>query len=328
MDFVAIDFETANNNPNSACQLAAVVVRGSHITDEHCWLIRPPSDYFSPRNIAVHGIRPSQVRNSPSMADVWTELQGILDGEVIIAHNARFDLGVLVHSLAAHDIACPLLEFTCTRLLARNTWPGREGYGLKPLGEWLGVDFRHHDALEDARCCAKIALACQKALEQPDLKSLEECLRVVRGRFDQGVIKSPRGVGTRSRGGGGRVVSDRWGFPSKNAQLNRKLDSQSVVTASAGSLPLSGKKIVLLGGSLGGLSADESQQLIEQLGGCCQLAIDADTNLVVACGTTLAAARRAAANAAELATPSVGVRVLSERQFRALLPAGKATLGF
>ena len=68
MDFVAIDFETANYRPHSACQLAAVVVQGSRITAEHCWLIRPPRNYFAPRHIAIHGIRASDVEHSPTMA--------------------------------------------------------------------------------------------------------------------------------------------------------------------------------------------------------------------------------------------------------------------
>ena len=165
MDFVALDFETASANANSACQLAVVCVSDSQIVDERCWLIRPPRLYFSPRNIAVHGIRPHQVRDAPTMEQLWDEIQPILADQVLIAHNARFDIGVLTSSLAAFDIACPSLEFTCTRLLARSAWPGRSRYGLKPLGDWLQIRFKHHDALEDARCCAKIALAALEHLQ-------------------------------------------------------------------------------------------------------------------------------------------------------------------
>ena len=71
MDFVALDFETANNNASSACQLGVVVVRDSEIVEVYCWLIRPQRLYFAPRNIAVHGIRPRQVADAPSMASRW-----------------------------------------------------------------------------------------------------------------------------------------------------------------------------------------------------------------------------------------------------------------
>jgi DNA polymerase III epsilon subunit-like protein len=206
MDVVAVDFETANGNASSACQLAAVVVRDSEIVEEHSWLIRPPRMYFAPRNIAVHGIRPKDVAEAPDMEQVWSELLPVIDGQVLVAHNARFDLGVLIGSLAAYDIACPDLEFTCTRLLARCGWPGRARYGLKPLADWLGVQFRHHDALEDARACAQIAAAVEKTHEQRDLPGLEQKLRITRGAYRHSHLSSPRMIGKR-RGGAGQPRS-------------------------------------------------------------------------------------------------------------------------
>ncbi len=183
MDFVALDFETANSRADSACQLALVVIRGGEIVDEHCWLVRPPRLYFSPRNIAIHGIRPDHVSRAPTMQELWPQLEPLLDGQVLVAHNAGFDIGVLVASLAAFDIACPTLEFSCTRAIARRAWPGRSRYGLKPLGTWLGIDFKHHDALEDARCCAHIALAAAGVTAYASFGEFEKALRLSRGRY-------------------------------------------------------------------------------------------------------------------------------------------------
>lgn len=334
MDFVAIDFETANNSANSACQVAAVVVRNSEIIDEQCWHIRPPRMYFSSRNIAIHGIRPSDVQTAPTMAELWPSLAELLRERVIVAHNARFDLGVLVASLDAHRILCPDLHFTCTRLLARCTWPGRSRYGLKPLGQWLGIDFNHHDALEDARCCAQIAIAVEKTHgERQELSRLEERLAIKRGRYAGGRMISPRRIGKRGEreGGPARQHSDRWGFPNRQAKLG-SINVEAVVTASAAQQPLAGRKIVLLG-PLRGLNSEESQRLISDLGGCCQTHIAPDTDYVIACGTSLDAASQIVTASVAEGYPSSdsseresrGIRVLSERQFRALLPAGKAS---
>ncbi len=65
MDFTAIDFETANSARHSACQLAAVTVRGGEIVDQQCWMIRPQPFYFHPMNIRVHGIEPERVADEP-----------------------------------------------------------------------------------------------------------------------------------------------------------------------------------------------------------------------------------------------------------------------
>jgi DNA polymerase III subunit epsilon len=339
MRFVAIDFETANNRADSACQLAAVVVQEGKIAGEHSWLIRPPRMYFSPRNISIHGIRPKDVESAPSMERVWDELQPLLDGEVVIAHNARFDIGVLVSSLQAFDVACPDLDFACTRSLARGAWPGRTGYGLKPLGNWLGVSFKHHDALEDARCCAAIALAVARTCEQSELAAVEQALGVRRGNYRQGVITSPRSTRTKRTDAGegwGRTSADRWGFPLKGAAAKAGVDPHLVMSASAGELPLTGRKFVFLG-PLRGLSISETIQLAERLGATCQASITPETNYVVACGSSLEDAGQLVCNS--LANNSLasdqqqtshgsnpqGIRLLSERQFLALIPGGKAS---
>lgn len=333
MEFVAIDFETANGNANSACQLAAVHVENSQIVKEQCWLIRPPRMYFAPRNTAIHGIRAQQVVQAPSMEQVWEILQDTVRSSVLMAHNARFDVNVLIASLAAYDLACPPFEFSCTRSLARAGWPGRSRYGLKPLGEALGIQFRHHDALEDARCCAQIALAVARDHAAQSLPELERALQVKRGSYRDGQISSPRtvGRGRRQAQSSGRQHTDRWGFPSSQpARLPARVDPGSIRSASAGGRPLASKRIVMLG-PLRGLSLEETQQLIQDLGGTCQSQIGSSTDYVVACGTSLdSASTLICQQLAEHASDeknraeATGIRLLSERQFRALLPGGKA----
>lgn len=359
MDFVAFDFETANSRADSACQLAAVRIRNGQIVAERSWLIRPPRLYFSPRNIAIHGIRPEQVADAATMEQVWPEFLELADGEVLVAHNARFDIGVLVASLAAYDVACPHLEFSCTRAIARRAWPGRSGYGLKPLGSWLGVDFRHHDALEDSRCCAQIALAAARVSEAQDFPDLERRLRLTRGRTSLGQISGPRIIGgnrapARSRylssdppgwmagqAAAGPLVEAAQAavqqappsvFEHRRSPSRGQLDPHAVLTAAAGSQPLAGKRIVCLG-SLRGLSAIETGQLLEALGATWQQQISADTDYVVACsGMLIEEANRIIASETESCAPpsplpaQPTIRLLSERQFLALLPGGKAAV--
>ena len=56
MDFVAIDFETANEKRASACSLGITVVKNNKITEEKYWLIKPCPFRFESRNIMIHGI--------------------------------------------------------------------------------------------------------------------------------------------------------------------------------------------------------------------------------------------------------------------------------
>ena len=45
MNFVAIDFETANEHRNSPCAVAVVVVKDGELADQRAWLIRPKELY-------------------------------------------------------------------------------------------------------------------------------------------------------------------------------------------------------------------------------------------------------------------------------------------
>lgn len=372
MDFVAFDFETANSRSDSACQLAAVRVRAGERVAERNWMIRPPSAYFSRRNIAIHGIRPEDVVDAPTMDRVWPEFVEFIEGNILVAHNAGFDMGVLVASLAAFDIACPHTEFSCTRAIARRAWPGQSRYGLKPLGNWLGIEFRHHDALEDSRCCAEIALAAARTVEADSFSELEKRLRLSRGRYSLGRVSGPRTVSSRARlpmrmhaiadaratapalptaavaataltAAGSSVTVPSATVPSANglsaspnavpAPFSRmpgrmpsrgQIDPSAVLQAAAGSQPLASKRIVCLG-NLRGLSQSETQQLMERLGAVCQTQIGADTDYVIACGGLLLdEAQQVIADSQPQDTATI--RLLSERQFLALLPGGKAAV--
>ncbi|MBA1394198.1 exonuclease, partial [Lactobacillus sp. XV13L] len=70
MNFTAMDFETANRHPESACSLALVMVRDNQIVDRFYTVINPQMP-FDAQNIKIHGITASDVRDAPTMAEVW-----------------------------------------------------------------------------------------------------------------------------------------------------------------------------------------------------------------------------------------------------------------
>ena len=79
--------------------------------------------------------------------------------------------------LRTQRLPIPEFEYTCTRAIAKKTWPHLRRFGLKPLSDWLGIRFQHHDALEDALACAKLLLAAGMDQDCDDLPDLEKKLR-------------------------------------------------------------------------------------------------------------------------------------------------------
>jgi DNA polymerase-3 subunit epsilon len=69
MEFLAIDFETANWDLASICQVGTALYRDGALVDSWGSLVDPEDD-FDPINVSIHGINESQVKGAPTWADV------------------------------------------------------------------------------------------------------------------------------------------------------------------------------------------------------------------------------------------------------------------
>lgn len=167
-DFIAIDFETANQDFNSACSIGIAAVRDSEIVETYYSLINSHVE-FSPDNIRVHGITPEDVRRAPSAYDVWREISRFFGNYAVLAHNAYFDMSVLKKSF-------PFLnqvdfKYIDTVSLCKEFVPGRKS--LAHCADFFHIDLGcHHNALDDAETCAKVALSCIQASGYKNLGEL------------------------------------------------------------------------------------------------------------------------------------------------------------
>ncbi len=158
LNFTAIDFETANNSAASPCAVGLVKVRDGKLVDGLATLIVPPypNNFFNPGNIKVHGIRPSDIDDAPTWAEVLPLILAFAGEDILVAHNAMFDMGVLRKSAEAIGAALPELRYTCSLEISRKTY-NLESYRLNAVSYAIGhEDFKHHDALADADACARI----------------------------------------------------------------------------------------------------------------------------------------------------------------------------
>lgn len=157
--FVAIDFETADSRPDSACAVGLTKVRKGEIVDRLYALIRPPRSRFSPFCVNVHGIHWRDVKNEPVFREFWIENAEFLeDADFLAAHNARFDRAVLGACCTMAGLPIPRLPFVCTVNLARALWNVRPTK-LPDVCNFLGLELNHHHAASDADACAGIVMA-------------------------------------------------------------------------------------------------------------------------------------------------------------------------
>jgi len=178
MDFTAIDFETANHSLDSVCALGIVVVERGKVIEKVSKLVRPREMCFHPFNISIHGITEELVANEPEFCDIWPDVRPLLEGRIVLAHNSSFDMNVLREVLRQYQLECPAIRNSCTVKIARRTWPDLDNHRLKTVAEYLGIEFRHHDALEDALACAKIAIKACEIHNAGTIDELAERLRI------------------------------------------------------------------------------------------------------------------------------------------------------
>ncbi|QQZ63854.1 3'-5' exonuclease [Paenibacillus sonchi] len=167
MNFTAIDFETANSSRSSACALGLVQVREGVVSAEHVWLI-DPQQRFDGMNIAIHGITPSMVEGKPTFGELWPTLEPLLQGEVVIAHNAAFDMSVLRYCLDRTAYSYPEFQYMCTYLLGKKMLQDLPSHKLNVVSQHFGISLKHHDALDDARAAAAILLKLMEREQHTD----------------------------------------------------------------------------------------------------------------------------------------------------------------
>ena len=162
--YTVVDVETANRANDSICSIGLVRVVDGFIADEFYSLVNP-EDYFDMGNISIHGITPNMVANAPTFGELYPELKQYLERTVIVAHNARFDLGVLRKNLLRYGIAAHEYPYACTVVLGRKAFPELKRHNLAALSHYLDISLEHHHhALDDAKAAQEIFESIQRKI--------------------------------------------------------------------------------------------------------------------------------------------------------------------
>jgi DNA polymerase-3 subunit epsilon len=175
MNFIAFDVETANSDLSSICQIGfAQFIDG--VMKEQASLLVNPRDQFDPLNTWIHGIDESSVRDAPTFVDLAPFITNMLSSSIIAIHT-HFDRSAVYSAALRHEVTLPDITWLDTARVARRTWSdlAQRGFGLGPVAARLGIEFKHHDAAEDARAAGEILL---HAIRETGMSLLEWLTRV------------------------------------------------------------------------------------------------------------------------------------------------------
>ena len=159
--FLAIDFETFNEQPSSVCSVGVVKVVGGEIVDSFYSLIYPEPDYCQWFCRQVHGLGPEDVEGAPVFPKVWARIEEMIEDDMpFVAHNASFDEGCLKAVFQVYQMDYPDYEFMDTLSASRSHFGcSLPNHQLQTVSAACGYDLtRHHHGRADAEACAHIAM--------------------------------------------------------------------------------------------------------------------------------------------------------------------------
>lgn len=263
-DFIAIDFETANERWSSPCSIGIAWVKAGEITHSETHLIKPLEMEFSAFNIHLHGITPQMVENAPEFPDLWEQLQSRFEGHVFVAHNAKFDFGVIRHTCNAYQMEIPTLNYYCSLAASKVVWPNAVSHSLGLLCTELGIELNHHDAESDARASAQIMTTACELSSSASIPEFYDSADLHAGKlFANGEYHSCSSGASKTR----KSIDHFFCAIPEDYDLSKH--------------PFHGKNIVITG-DLGFCSRKQAHQLIEFFGGHPKTGVTKTTEILVA----------------------------------------------
>lgn len=197
--FVALDFETANSDPTSICEIAFAKYVDGKATDVAYSLIRPDREFYvAPVNEFIHGITEADLVDAPLLRDVWSTFNEFIGDLPLVGHNATQDLKKLLQVLAGSSLSLSDRSFYCTLTLARNhpDVSPADGYGLEYLAEELDVEWNMtrrpngqfgHSAVLDAAATGEVFLRLI-ARRNRDINEMLSEFNMQPGRIESGQL--------------------------------------------------------------------------------------------------------------------------------------------
>jgi DNA polymerase III subunit epsilon len=165
--WVVLDVETSGFRPGHAriISLAALVLDANgEVERSVVSLLNPGVD---PGPTHVHGLTAEMLVDQPSFAEVAVELNDMLPGRTLVAHNVAFDYAFLATEAEMAEVELPIDEVMCTVELTRRLALGTANLRLESLAaHWRIPQLRPHDAFDDALVLSQIlANAVERAKE-------------------------------------------------------------------------------------------------------------------------------------------------------------------
>lgn len=160
--YVVFDLETTGLDVmnNGITEIGAVKLVGGRAVEQFTTLVKP--DYhISEENAGITGITEEMVKDAPRIGAVIPDFMRFIDGTILVAHNAEFDLKFIKRFAGAEDYEIKNRVLDSLEI-ARSALPQLRRHDLHTVAEHFGIVFHHHRALSDAYATAEAFIELMK----------------------------------------------------------------------------------------------------------------------------------------------------------------------
>lgn len=161
-NFVVLDFETTglSNNTDEIIQVAAVRYENFEEKEKFVTFVKP-SKRIPYEATEINGISNDDVKDAPSIKEILPKLLEFLKDDVIVAHNASFDMKFLLSAMYKEEIDYRKFKAIDTLALSRKHIDFTKNHKLSTLKSFLKLNhLKSHDALHDCYVTAELYKYC------------------------------------------------------------------------------------------------------------------------------------------------------------------------
>lgn len=171
--FIVVDIETTGLSPKNdeIIEIGAVKVNNFKVIDKFDTFVKPVKSI--PYNITkLTGINNDMVKDAPSSDIAIKMFKEFAADNVLVAHNAKFDISFLRKAAEKCDIDLTQV-IVDTLALTRVLYPGLKNYKLNTITKYLNITLEnHHRASDDAEATAYILIKCLQLMDENDIQTL------------------------------------------------------------------------------------------------------------------------------------------------------------
>ncbi|MFT5102811.1 MAG: DNA polymerase-3 subunit epsilon [Candidatus Latescibacterota bacterium] len=155
--YAIVDIETTGGkfNEEGITEIAIYKFDGHQVVDQFCSLVNPERS-IQPFVVNLTGINSAMLTNAPKFYEVAKRIVEIMDGCILVAHNAQFDNRILTTEFDRLGFTFDK-ETLCTVELSKKIIPGLPSYSLGKLVRSLGIPLSdRHRAQGDAKATVEL----------------------------------------------------------------------------------------------------------------------------------------------------------------------------